>query len=109
MCCAADPVSIPSRALASCTDLAVQPLLVDDTGGFRIGGSPDNLGGVVRPREVDLCIQNMDKSSSARRVNVDIDLGHDDELLAREVELLDRLPKDDLGKPVRVYLQEKRC
>ena len=32
-------------------------------------------------------------------------LGHDDNLLAREVELLDRFAKDDLGEAVRVYLR----
>ena len=31
-------------------------------------------------------------------------LGHDDELLTREVELLDRLSKDNLGETIRVHL-----
>ena len=36
-------------------------------------------------------------------------LRHDDEFLAREVELLDRLPEDDLGQPVGVHGRCVEC
>lgn len=91
------------------TRLAVQPLLVDDTGRFRVGSRPDNFGGIVRPREVDLCTQIINKGSLAHPADVGADLGHDNELLSRKVELLNRLSEDDLGESVRVDLYGKGC
>lgn len=91
------------------TRLAVQPLLVDDTGRFRVGSRPDNFGGIVRPREVNLSRKIINKGLFAYPTNTGADLGHDNELLAREVELLDRLSEDDLGESVRVDLYGKGC
>ena len=33
-------------------------------------------------------------------------LGHDDEFIARQAELLDGVPKNDLREPVRIHLHE---
>ena len=83
--------------------LAVETALVDNPVLFRV--ERDMQAGVICDREKDLYGVSPLASLGHGSPQDIAYLRHDDELFTREVELLDRLPEDDLRLPKRVHLR----